>query len=180
LAALPRPNDNFQPPKNSNAVWASHPDRIGTWIPVLPLSPLSGGMTASARQRSEGTPHLLKPVATRDLAITSDNHCGGQQALSCSRSGGGGRNARATSRVSAFLEIPRRFTLANHRLPLALPQSSGKLRTLTFSLHSLSGRTGRLAIQKKSAPVQNLWMFGLPCGRTRKTERNLRALLTRA
>jgi hypothetical protein len=45
---------------------------------------------------------------------------------------GGGRNARATSRVSAFLEIPRRFTLANHRLPLALPQSSGKLGTLTF------------------------------------------------
>jgi len=33
-----------------------------------------------------------------------------------------------------FWKFPRRFTLANHRLPLALPQSSGKLRTLTFSL----------------------------------------------
>jgi hypothetical protein len=36
--------------------------------------------------------------------------------------GGGGRNARATSRACArFLEVLRRFTLENRRLPLALP-----------------------------------------------------------
>jgi hypothetical protein len=33
--------------------------------------------TASARQRYKRTPHLPKPAATRDLAITNRNCCGG-------------------------------------------------------------------------------------------------------
>jgi len=132
-------------------------------------------MTASARQRSEGTPHLPKP--TTPATLRSRTAAVASKPSPDQGSGGGGRNARATSRVSAFLEIPRRFTLANHRLPLALPQSSGKLRTLTFSLHSLSGTTLRPATQNKSAAVQNLWTTGLPCGRRRKTKKNLRTRL---
>jgi len=87
------------------------------------------------------------------------------------RDGGGGRNARATSRACArFLEVPRRFTLENRRLPLALPQSSGKLRNSHVSLNPLSARLLRLAIQKTSPLVQNLWTMCLPCGSSRKTK----------
>jgi hypothetical protein len=51
-----------------------------------------------------------------------------------------GRNARATiTRLRALWNIPRRFTLVNHRLPLALPQSSGKHQELSRSMHSLCG-----------------------------------------
>jgi hypothetical protein len=76
-------------------------------------------------------PHLPKAqLPVRDLAISNCNLCGGQRPfLLKEQGGGGGRNARATSpRVVRFQLVPRRFTLVNHRLPLALPQSSSKFR----------------------------------------------------
>jgi hypothetical protein len=45
-----------------------------------------------------------------------------------------------------FWSVPRRFTLENRRLPLALPQSSGKLRNSHVSLNPLSVSLLRLAI----------------------------------
>ena len=55
-----------------NAVRASHPDRIVTWIPALLLSPLGGGMTASARQRSWRSATFAEAqLLVRDLAITN-------------------------------------------------------------------------------------------------------------
>jgi hypothetical protein len=72
--------------------------------------------------------------------------------------GGGGRNAQGNqSHSRAFLDVPRRFTLENRQLPLALPQSFGKLRKLHVSLNPLSVRLLRLATQKTRALVQNLW-----------------------
>jgi len=73
-------------------------------------------------------PKAQLPV--RDLAISNCNLCGGQRPfLLKEQGGGGGRNARATSpRLARFQFVPRRFTLVNHRLPLALPQSSSKFR----------------------------------------------------
>jgi hypothetical protein len=76
-------------------------------------------------------PHLPKAqLPVHDLAISNCNLCGGQRPfLLKEQGGGGGRNARATSpRVARFQLFPRRFTLVNHRLPLALPQSSSKFR----------------------------------------------------
>ena len=68
-----------------------------------------------------------------------------------------------------FWNVPRRFTLENRRLPLALPQSSGKLRNSHVSLNPLSSTLLRPAIQKTSTLVQNLWTMCLPCGSPRKT-----------
>jgi hypothetical protein len=66
-------------------------------------------MTALARQRSPGVPHLLRPVAdpcSRDHAPAAA--AGGQQPCPAPRSGRrGGRNARATrSRSRASWEYP--------------------------------------------------------------------------
>jgi len=72
--------------------------------------------------------------------------------------------------LARSLEVPRRFTLENHRLPLALPQSFGKLRKLHVSLNPLSASLLRLATQKTSPVVQKLWTLRLPCGRPRKTK----------
>ncbi len=69
-----------------------------------------------------------------------------------------------------FWNVPRRFTLENHRLPLALPQSFGKLRKLHVSLNPLSVTLLRLATQKTQPLVQKLWTLRLPCGRPRKTK----------
>ena len=69
-----------------------------------------------------------------------------------------------------FWNVPRRFTLENRRLPLALPQSFGKRRKLHVSLNPLSARLLRLATQKTPALVQKLWTMRLPCGSPRKTK----------
>ncbi len=69
-----------------------------------------------------------------------------------------------------FWNVPRRFTLENHQLPLALPQSFGKLRNSHVSLNPLSATLLRPATQKTSALVQKLWTMRLPCGRPRKTK----------
>jgi hypothetical protein len=73
------------------------PSRIERRFLNLPASPQGGGMTASARQRPqpeklcpEGpafkcneVPHLLKPIASRDHAITTRNRCGFASSPSC-------------------------------------------------------------------------------------------------
>ena len=92
-------------------------------------------MTASARQRSKGVPHLPKPVAglqSRDhkpatVAVASGPACSGSEEF---RTVWGRRPQRPGNQLHlrAFLDVPRQFTLANHRLPLARPQSFGELR----------------------------------------------------
>jgi hypothetical protein len=72
-----------------------------------------------------------------------------------------------------FWNVPRQFTLENRRLPLALPQSSGKLRNSHVSLNPLSSTLLRPAIQKPPPLVHNLWTMCLPCGSPRKTENKL-------
>jgi hypothetical protein len=69
-----------------------------------------------------------------------------------------------------FWIVPRQFTLENHRLPLALPQSFGKLRNSHVSLNPLSASLSRLATQKTCLLVKKLWTMRLPCGRPRKTK----------
>ncbi len=66
--------------------------------------------------------------------------------------------------------VPRRFTLENRRLPLALPQSFGKLRKSHVSLNPLSASLLRLATEKTCVLVQKLWTKLLPCGIRRKTK----------
>jgi hypothetical protein len=85
------------------------PDRIRTWIPKAASSPLGGGMTASARQRSRRSAAFAK--ASRRFVISRSptcDCCGGQRSFpapvlrrATERGGGGGRNARATSRACA-------------------------------------------------------------------------------
>jgi hypothetical protein len=145
------------------------------------LSTHGGGMTAPARQRSKPyrVPHLLKPVAdpsSRDHASTPRGWPAAlsrsllRRARSEERSGGGGRNAQATSsRSRTFLDFPRQFTLENHRLPLALPQSFGKPRNSHVSMHPLSRGSSGLATQKICFVVKKLWRTYIPCGSPRKT-----------
>jgi hypothetical protein len=138
--------------KKSNAVSASHRDRIGTWFPALPLSPLGGGMIASARQRSQRSSAFAEAqLPTRDLAITSP---------ATAAVANGPILPRGTSSVepapknrieeeaatpgqpvahARFWNVPQRFTLENRRLPLAQPQSSDKLR----KSHVFAGNTLR-------------------------------------
>ena len=60
-----------------------------------------------------------------------------------------GQPVRARPR---FLDSPRKFTLENHRLPLALPQSFGKFRNSHVSLyHSHANR--RAPQHKKSVSL---------------------------
>jgi hypothetical protein len=120
-------------PQEANAAQASHPSRIRTWFPALP-APRSGATIALARQRSKGVPHLPKLVADSSLRRTCDRYGGQRPCLAPRSKGGGGRNARATSRAYArFAGIspgnsPSRITgcrwlCRNH---------SAKSETLTF------------------------------------------------
>jgi hypothetical protein len=94
--------------KKANAVRASHPDRIPPWFPALPITAWrrNDRFSSTALQR---VPHLPKRVAHSSFchhefatpAVASGPSCSEEQG------GGGGRNARATSRACArFLECP--------------------------------------------------------------------------
>ena len=148
------------------------PDRIVRGF--LPAeSPIGVEMTASARQRSNRVPRLPTRVA-------DPSSCDPESALAtlassrpCSEEhgGGGGRKARATSRARArFLGFPPAIHSRESPLPLALPQSSGKLRNSHVSMHPLSARSSRTATQKPRTVVKKLWRMRLPCGSQRKTE----------
>ena len=150
------------------------PDRIRTWIPAPTSSPLGGGMTALARQRSRRSAAFAK--TSREFVILRSRTCsfnGASGPMSCSEKQVGEEAATPRQPVAlarVFWSVPRQFTLENRRLPLALPQSFGKLRNYHVSLNPLSASLLRLATQKSSAIVQKLWTMRLPCGSQRKTK----------
>lgn len=76
-------------------------------------------MNASASIFPQGALHVLRPVVdSRSCDPRILNRCGSSNsALPQEQDGGGGRNARATSRaVARFWKFsPRRFALENHR-----------------------------------------------------------------
>ena len=92
--------------QKSNAAWASHPSRTVTWIPALPLSPLRGGRplqpdsaprNAAFAKASCGPTTLRSRTASAAVASKpSPDQGSGEEAAT----------PGATSRVSAFLEIP--------------------------------------------------------------------------
>jgi hypothetical protein len=99
---------------------------------------------------------LPKPATHRDLATTIRNRCGDRQpSPTRKRDRRGGRNARATRHAFAriFRTVLRRFTLENHRLLQALPQSSGKLRKLSRFRCSHSPSQPRPPQQKRCSPL---------------------------
>lgn len=148
------------------------------------FSPLGGGMTASAEQRSKRVPHLPKPVAdSSPRGLESATATVGQRPDLLHRTEWGRRPQRPgyQSRSRALSGFaPRQFTLENHRLPLALPQSFGKLRNFHVSLRTLSARSLRLARQKTCIVVQKLWTMIFPCGRRRKTKNYYSACISPA
>jgi hypothetical protein len=80
-------------------------------------SQLPFAISRSSILRSESRDHELQP-----LRLPVDHSRSEEQDR------GGGRNGQApSSRRSAFPSVPQRFTLANHRPPLARPQSFGEL-----------------------------------------------------
>jgi len=145
-------------------------------------------MTASARQRSRSRSHELKNDECRicQSAVAGSSSCDHQPAIAAVASGPFllpaskkqesevGEEAATPGQPVAlarvFWSVPRQFTLENRRLPLALPQSFGKLRNSHVSLNPLSSRSLRLAIQKTSPLVQKLWTTSLPCGRPWKSK----------
>jgi len=138
-------------------------------------------MTTPARQPSRSFERKRRACRSRlricNLAITNLQPLRWPAARSCSeeQDWGGGRNARATSRaVARFWMFPRRIRSRNHRLPLALPQSSGRVRNPHVSLHSLSATCCFPAIQKASVIVKKLWTLRLPCGSRRKSKQEFR------
>jgi hypothetical protein len=143
-------------------------DRFGPT--VLPLSRATSATFAKA-----SCPFLIS--RSKDLAITNWPSCGGQRSVlfraqrATNRWGrrplcpGNQPRLRAFSGMSPG-DSPSRIT----RLPLALPQSFGKLRKLHVSLNPLSVSLLRPATQKSQLLVQKLWTLRLPCGRPRKTK----------
>ena len=152
-------------PKNRMRPKASHLEPHRYVDSCFALVTAARWMTASARQRSEERRFCRSPLQPATLRSRTTTATVASKPSPDQRSG---EEAATPGQPVAY---PRFW-----KFPLALPQSSGKLRTLTFSLHSLSARTLIPAIKNKSTPVQNLWTTGLPCGSTRKTERNSRAL----
>ena len=79
-------------------------------------------------------------LSIRNLAIMNPQLLRDASGPSCSEEQvGGGRNARACqSRYARFWKFsPRQFAFENYRLPLALPQSSSKIRNDHVSLNPL-------------------------------------------
>jgi hypothetical protein len=140
---------------------------------LLCLSPHGGGMIASARPHSSECRICQSELPIRHFAITNLRPLRWPAVLPAPRSKVGEEAATPGQPVAlarVFWNVPRQFTLENRRLPLALPQSFGKLRNSHVSLNPLSARLFGLATQKSSAVVQNLWRMRLPCGRLRKTK----------
>ena len=112
-------------------------------------------MNASASIFPRGALHVLKPVVTRDHAVTNSNRCGASSsALPQEQGGGGGRNARATSRaVARFWKFsPRRFALENHRCcSLAAIIRSSQKRSRFAETHFR--RVCREPQQKRQSPL---------------------------
>jgi hypothetical protein len=147
------------------------PDRIVRGF--LPAeSPIGVEMTASARQRSNRVPRL--PTRVADPSSCDPESALATLASSCPCSEEHGGEEAATpgnqSRSRAFSGFPPAIHSRESPLPLALPQSSGKLRNSHVSMHPLSARSSRTATQKPRTVVKKLWRMRLPCGSQRKTK----------
>ena len=109
-------------------------------------------MIASARQRSNGSAAFHQSqLPIRYLAIANRQPLRLASGLLSLRRAEWGRRPQRPgyqSRSRAFLDFPRQLTLENHRLPLALPQSFGKLKNSHVSLNPLSASLFRPATQK--------------------------------
>ena len=79
-----------------------------------------------------------------------------------------GQPARA---YAHFWNVPRQFTLENRRLPLTLPQSSGKFRNLSRFDDPLCDNSLQTATGNSRILVQKLWRMRLACGRRRKSKK---------
>ena len=133
-------------------------------------------MTASADSPRKRVPLCRSAFGIRDPEIAHPLPCHKSSGPFCSKSKrGGGRKPGQPVALSAFLEVPiRRSSFENHRPPLALPQSSGRVRNSHVSLNPLSVTLLFPAIQKKPAIVQKLWTMRLPCGSPRKSKTQFR------
>ena len=70
-----------------------------------------------------------------------------------------------------YRNVPRRFTLENRRLPLALPQSFSRPRNAhVFAVENFPPDRRPFATGKRCPLVQKLWTPTLPCGRPWKTK----------
>jgi hypothetical protein len=143
-------------PKKSNAVPGQPP---GTASYVVSCSAF---VTAGRRNDRFGpstlrrASHLPKPSCrSATLRSRTCNCCGGQRPCPAPKSGKGEEAATPGQPVAhpRSWSVPRRFTLENHRLPLALPQSLGKLRKHSRFRCTHSQPECRAPQYKKSAPL---------------------------
>ena len=107
-------------------------------------------------------------------SMTPGNRSENQRPVPAARAGRGEAATPGQPVRFRILEVPcRQFALTDHRPPLALPQSSGKLRNSHVSLKTLLSRCSQLAIEKHCTIVQNLWTIRLACGKQRKTKNQI-------
>jgi hypothetical protein len=136
-----------------NAAGASHPDRIVRGFPDSPRPPLTqrddaSGPTALPREcricqswlHSRSCDHTAQPLRGTGSPFPLMSGIGEEAATP-------GQPARVRTRLR---NVPRRFTLENHRLLQALPQSSGKPRKLSRFRCSHSPSQPRPPQHKKS------------------------------
>jgi hypothetical protein len=152
-------------------------DRIARVFLTCPCHRGGGAMTSFSPPTLASECRLCRSrLPARDRAITNSQPLQWPAALPCSeeqREGEEAANARSTSRAKRVSgsRSPRRLTLESHRLLLARPQSSGRVRNSHVSLNPLSSSLLRPAIQKVRVVVQKLWRMRLLCGRQRKTKK---------
>jgi hypothetical protein len=123
------------PKKTRMRLGASHLEPHRAWIPAFATSPRTRrndclGPTALPKEC-----HICQSrLPIRDLAITPPQPLRWPAALPARSKERGRRPQRPgnQSRLRAYWMYPRQSALTNYRLPLALPQSSGQVRNLTF------------------------------------------------
>ncbi len=141
----------------------------------LPSATQSSGTTATVRQGSRERSTYRCGCANGDSESPLDNYCGSKRSSPAQKAGGEeaampGQPARTHALSVSPGNSPSRIT----GLPLASPQSSFRRASEgpTFSVHSLCGRSWRVATANRFALVQKLWTMRLPCGRLRKSSEN--------
>jgi hypothetical protein len=160
---------SYQPSAKTNAVQASHPDRIGFALRSVTL--------VHARGMGESISHALREALSSmhsadrhlrsELRKVDPQHHGGRQPLlpwgrTCEEAATPGQ---PVARRSAFPVDPsRQFTLENHRAPPALPQCSGRARRTSRLMSALSPAPMFAASKNPGPFVQKLWMPAIPCG----------------
>jgi len=120
---------------------ASHPGPHHSCVPVPALSPRRRRHERYSQHLPRGALHMLK-LGYRLAIVRSriSNRCGtNSSALPQEQGGGGGRNARATSRaVARFWKFPLGDSLSRITAAACSPQSSGRARNHHVSLeHNL-------------------------------------------